>query len=127
MRFNFRFFSNPDQNLQFIKRLILVFSLAMRYLSFGAFGLMIYQLGYTTDPEKLFFTTKIFEVMVFLLGLAIILGNILSNLSVKNKRVIFEFVVAIFLLVSVLIRWDVFTGYSPDVFLFSEKYILTNI
>src|SRR5690606_20461841 len=23
--------------------------------------------------------------------------------------------------------WDVFTGYSPDVFLFSEKYILTNI
>ncbi|GAA0877495.1 potassium transporter TrkG [Algoriphagus jejuensis] len=127
MKFNFRFFSNPNQNLQFIKQLILVLSRSMRYLSFGAFGLMIYELGYTTDPEKLYYTTKIFEILVLLLGLTIILRNVFSNLSRKNKRIIFELVVAIFLLVSILIRWNLFGEYPDSVLLTSKKYILTNI
>ena len=126
MRFDIRFFPNPDQNLQFIRQLIVVLSQSTRYLSFGAFSLMIYQLGYTTDPQEQHFATGVFEFMAFLLGLTIVLRIIFSNLSRKNKRILFELVVAIFLLLSLFHRWDVFGGYSPDV-LFFKKYILTNI
>lgn len=127
MKFNFQFFSNPDQNLQFIKQLVLILEWIMRYLSFGTFGVLIYQMGYTTDPSKVLFISRLFEIMVFLLGLVIILRNLFSNLSRKNKRLIFELLVAVFLLLSVLIRWKVFGDYSEDVLFFTRKYLVLNV
>jgi trk system potassium uptake protein TrkH len=127
MRLNFQFFSNPDQNLQFIKRLALILERAMRYLSFGTFGVLIYQMGYTTDPTKILFTSKLFEIMVFLLGLVIILKNLLSNMSRKNKRLVFEMLVAVFLIISALLRWKAFGDFSDDALLFTRKYFVLNV
>lgn len=127
MKIDFRFFPNPDQNLQFIKRLVLILEQAMRYLSFGTFGVLIYQMGYAIDPTKVQFTSRLFEIMVFLLGLVIILRNLFSNLSRKNKRLIFEMMVAVFLILSALIRWRAFGDFSEEALFFSRKYSVLNI
>ncbi len=127
MRFNFQFFSNPDQNLQFIKKLVLVLGRTIRYLSFGTFGVLIYQMGYTTDPSKILFTSRLFEIMVFFLGVAIIMRNLLSNLSRKNKRLVFELLVAVFLILSALLRWKAFGDFSEEALLFTRKYFVLNV
>lgn len=126
MRFNFQFFSNPDQNLQFIKRLVLILGRTMRYLSFGTFAVLIYQMGYTTDPAKVLFTSRLFEVMVFLLGWVILLKNLFSNPAQRYKKLVFELLVAIFLIFSALLRWKVFGDFSEDALLFTRKYFILN-
>ena len=126
MKFNFHFFSNPDQNLLFIKRLVSILERTIRYLSFGTFGVLIYQMGYTTDPTKIFLTSRLFEIMVFLLGLVIILRNLFSNMSRKNQRLIFEMIVAVFLIFSALLRWKIFGDLSDDVLLLTRRYFVLN-
>ena len=126
MKFNFHFFSNPDQNLLFIKRLVLILERTIRYLSFGTFGVLIYQMGYTTDPTKIFFTSRLFEILVFLLGMVIILRNLFSNMSRKNQRLIFEMIVAVFLIFSALLRWKIFGDLSDDVLLLTRRYFVLN-
>ena len=123
---NFQFFSNPDQNLQFIKKLVLILERTIRYLSFGTFAVLIYQLGYTSDPNRILFTSRIFEIMVFFLGLAIILRNLLTNLSRKNKRLVFEMLMAVFLILSALIRWKVLGDFSDDILLVTRRFFVLN-
>lgn len=127
MKLNFQFFSNPDQNLLFIKRLVSFLEHSIRYLSFGTFGLLIYQLGYTTDPAKVLITTDIFDVMVFFLGLFIVVRFLFSKKSIQEKRTIFELVVAGFLIISAFIRWNAFGEISEEVQIISRKYFLVNV
>ncbi|RIW18398.1 ATPase [Algoriphagus lacus] len=127
MKANSPFFSNPDQNLIFIKNLVLVLEQAIRYLSFGTFGLFIYQLGYASDPDKIRITSGIFDVILFLLGLVIIGRDLVSGKSLKDKRTIFELIVAVLLILSALIRWRAFGDLSEDALIVSRKYLFVNI
>lgn len=127
MKSNFQFFSNPDQNLLFTKRLVLVLEQFIRYLSFGTFGLFIYQLGYASDPAKIRITSEIFDVLLFLLGLVIIGRDLVSGKSLRNRRIVFELVVAVFLIISALIRWNAFGELSEDALIISKKYLFVNI
>ncbi len=127
MKSHFKFFSNPDQNLLFIKRLNLVLEQSIRYLSFGTFGLFVYQLGYASEQSKILITSEIFDVMLFFLGLFIILKKWISTQSFKSRRVIFELIVAAFLIISALIRWNAFGELSEDALIISRKYLLVNI
>ena len=127
MKSNFQFFSSPDQNLQFIKGLVLVLEQLIRYLSFGTFGLFVYQLGYASDPAKILITSKIFDVLLILLGGAILARDVVANKSLKDKRIIFEMIVAVLLIIAALIRWKAFGDFSEDVLIVSKKFFFVNI
>ena len=127
MKSNFQFFSTPDQNLQFTKGLVLVLEQLIRYLSFGTFGLFVYQLGYASDPAKILITSKIFDVLLILLGVFIIARDFLAKKSLKDKRALFEMIVAVLLIIAALIRWKAFGDFSEDVLIVSKKFFFVNI
>ncbi|HSF53910.1 MAG TPA: potassium transporter TrkG [Algoriphagus sp.] len=127
MKLNFQFFSNADQNLLFVKRLVLVLEHSIRYLSFGTFLLFVYQLGYPTDQGNILLTSGIFDVLLFFLGLFIILRFFFSKKSIKEKRTIFELVLAVFLLISAFIRWKAIGDISDEVQIVSRRYFLVNV
>lgn len=127
MKLNFQFFSNADQNLLFVKRLVLVLEHSIRYLSFGTFLLFVYQLGYPLDQGNILLTSGIFDVLLFFLGLFIILRFFFSKKSIKEKRTIFELVLAVFLLISAFIRWKAIGDISDEVQIVSRRYFLVNV
>lgn len=123
----FKILSNPDKNLILNKRIKNFLEPLIRYLSFGAFGLFVYHLGYAPSPASLKTTSQLFTVVLFLLGILMGLKILMSNESIKNKRVIFELTVSGFLVIMALIRLQIFGGdFSEDAQNISKRFFILN-
>jgi trk system potassium uptake protein len=124
----FQILSNPDKNLILNKRLKNLIEPLIRYLSFGAFGLFVYHLGYTPSLESLKITSKVFSLFLFLLGILMALKILMSNESIKNRRPIYELIIAFFLVMMALFRWKIFGGdLSEEALNISKRFFVLNI
>ncbi len=124
----FPILSNPDKNLILKKRIKKLLEPLSLYLSFGALGLLVYHLGYSPRPESFEITSQAFSVCLFLLGILMGLKNLMSNESIKNRRAIFELVIAVFLVAMALIRWQIFGGdLTEDALTVSKRFYVLNI
>lgn len=128
MKRAFQFLSNPDKNLILNKRIKNLLEPLILYLSFGAFGLFVYHLGYSPTHETLEVTSRLFSLFLFLLGILMGLKILMSNESIKNRRAIFELTIAVFLVIMALIRWQIFGGdLSEDALNISKRYFILNV
>lgn len=127
MKFNFQLFSKPDQHLLFFKRLKLVLDQGIRYLSFGTFGLFIYQLGYARNLGSGLSSSKVLIFLYFILGVFILLRQLFSKDSNWDLRRIFQLAIALLLIASALIRWNLLGDFSDEALVFSRRFLLVNI
>ena len=124
----FPILSNPDKNLILNRRIKNLIEPLIRYLSFGAFGLFVYHLGYAPSQESLEITSKILSVFLFLLGILMTLKTLMSSESIKNRRPIFELTIAFFLIIMTFVRWEIFGGdFSESALNISKRFFILNI
>lgn len=123
----FKILSNPDKNLILNKRIKNLLEPLILYLSFGAFGLFVYHIGYAPSAESLKATSQIFTLILFFLGILMGLKILMSNETLKNKRSIFELTIAVFLVIMAFVRWKIFGGdFSEDAQNISERFFILN-
>ncbi len=124
----FQILSNPDKNLILNKRIKNLLEPLIRYLSFSAFGLFLYHLGYSPSQESLKITSKIFSVFLILLGILMALKILMSNDSIKKRRTFFELMIAFFLVSMALVRLKIFGGdLSEEALNISKRFFILNI
>jgi potassium uptake TrkH family protein len=124
----FKILSNPDKNLILNKRIKNTLEPLILYLSFGAFGLFVYHLGYAPSADSLRTTSRIFTLILFFLGLLIGLKILMSNEPLKNRRSIFELTIAVFLVIMAFVRWNIFGGdLSGDAQNISQRFFILNV
>lgn len=127
MKKAFQILSNPDKNLILKKRLKNLLEPLILYLSFGAFGIFVYHLGYSPSNESFEITSRLFTLFLFVLGTLIGLKILMSNELFKNRRNIFEFTIAVFLVIMALIRWKIFgTDISEVTINISKRFFILN-
>jgi trk system potassium uptake protein len=127
MTSNNQFFPNSDKGLLFIKNLLFILEQSVRYLSFGTFGLFVYLLGYATNSSAILVASEVFDILLFFLGLAIFLRTFVAKKPLQDKRTLFELIIAVFLIVSALIRWKAFGDFSDEALVISKKFLVVNI
>lgn len=127
MTSNNQFFPNSDKGLLFIKNLLFFLDQSVRYLSFGTFGLFVYLLGYATNSSAILIASEVFDILLFFLGLAIFSKTFVAKKSLQDKRTLFELIIAVFLIVSALIRWEAFGDFSDEALVISKKFLVVNI
>jgi potassium uptake TrkH family protein len=127
MKRTFKILSNPDKNLILNKRIKNLLEPLIRYLSFIAFGLFVYHLGYAPGAESLKTTSQLFTVVLFLLGILMGLKILMFNEPLKNRRAIFELTIAVFLVIMAFVRWKIFGGdLSGDAQNITQRFFILN-
>lgn len=127
MKRTFKILSNPDKNLILNKRIKNLLEPLIRYLSFIAFGLFVYHLGYAPGAESLKTTSQLFTLVLFLLGILMGLKILMFNEPLKNRRAIFELTIAVFLVIMAFVRWKIFGGdLSGDAQNITQRFFILN-
>ncbi len=128
MKLNLKFFSNPDRNLYFLRKLKAIVESVVRYSSFITFGLLLYQLGYDPSPLAYAISSFVFTLCLILIGVGYILKILLNEPSVLVGRVIMEILLSLFLIGFSLLRWNVFgMEFSAGILDYSRQFFLVNI
>ncbi|MBN3581584.1 ATPase [Algoriphagus aestuarii] len=128
MKPNFRFFSNPDRNLYFIRKLKSIIEGVVRVSSFITFGLLLYHLGYDPDPLAYSISSFIFTLCLVLIGIGYLFKILLNEPSILVPRVILEIILSLFLIGFSLLRWNAFgMEFSEGILNYSRQYFLVNI
>lgn len=123
----FKILSNPDKNLILNKKINNLIEPLIRYLSFIAFGLFVYHLGYAPSPASLKATSQLFTVVLFLLGILIGFKILMFNEPLKNRRLIFELIIAVFMVIMAFVRWKIFGGdLSGNAQNISQRFFVLN-
>jgi trk system potassium uptake protein TrkH len=119
--------SNPDKNLILNKQINNLIEPLIRYLSFISFGLFVYHLGYAPSPASLKATSQLFTVVLFLLGILMGFKILMFNEPLKNRRLIFELIIAVFMVIMAFVRWKIFGGdLSGNAQNISQRFFVLN-
>ncbi|EAZ81778.1 TrkH family potassium uptake protein [Algoriphagus machipongonensis] len=128
MKPKFKFFSNPDRNLYFLRKLETVLEKVVRYSSFITFGLLLYHLGYDPNPTIYAISSFFFTICLFLIGFGYILKILLKEPSIFVGRVLAEIFLSLVLIGFSLLRWNAFgLEFSEGILNYSRHYFLVNI
>jgi trk system potassium uptake protein TrkH len=121
-------FSNPDRRILLFNKLKSWIDPIIRVLSFVAFGLFIYKIGFDPSIEK--FQNVSFMLSLFLLsvGVLMLFKQIFLEKNIKSRRAIIDVVFAGLLIVFSLIRIKFFgEAFSIPMLAFFQKYYLINL
>lgn len=127
MRLNLKIFSNPDRNIIFLRKVIVIQERVVRYSGFLAFGIILYHLGYSVDPKDEMTASFLFNLCLLLIGVGYFLKVLLVEKSLAPARVILEILLSILLSLTALIRWNVLGDEMTQLVLdFTAHYHLIN-
>ncbi len=127
MSLKLKFFSNPDRNIIFIKKVIKVQEKVVQISSIFAFGILLFHLGYSIDPQDQVTTSTLFNISLTLIGLGYFAKVLLVEKSIFPARVLLELLLSIILILTALIRWNVLGDEMTQVILdFTAHYHLIN-
>jgi len=127
MKLNLKFFSNPDRNIHLLKKVIKVQEKVVQISSILAFGLLLFHLGYSIDPQDQVTTSILFNISLILIGIGYFIRVLLVEKSIFPARVILELLLAFIMLLSALVRWNVFGEEMTQLILdFTAHYHLIN-
>ena len=127
MSFKLKFFSNPDQNIIFLRKVVKVQNKLVQISSIGAFGILLFHLGYSINPQDQVTTSALFNIFLILIGLGYLVRVLLVEKSIFQARVILELLLSVILILTALIRWNVLDGEMTSVILdFTIHYHLIN-
>ncbi len=128
MKLNFKFFSNPDKNLFFLRKLKAIIEKVVQFSSFITFGILLYGIGYDINPVSYSILSFLFTLCLILIGLGYILKILLYEPKILVGRIILEFVLSLFLIGFSLLRWNVFgMEFSEGIMSFSRQFFLVNV
>lgn len=128
MKLNLKFFSNPDKNLYFLRKLKSIVEGVVRYSSFIAFGLLLFHLGYDPDPLVYAISSFVFTFCLILIGLGYIFKILLNEPSILVGRVLLEILLSLFLIGFSFLRWNIFgMEFSEGILSYSQQFFLVNI
>jgi potassium uptake TrkH family protein len=123
-----RFFSNPDQNIYFLKKVVNVQEKLVRVCSILAFGILLYYLGYSVDPAEQVASSWVFNCSLLLIGFGYLLRMLLVEKSFSSGRVILELLLSVILIFTALVRWNVLGNETTSTVLnFATHYYLVNV
>lgn len=108
MKLNLNFFSNPDRNILFLRKVIKVQEKVVQISSILAFGLLLFHLGYSIDPQDRVTTSILFNISLILIGIGYFSRVLLVEKSIYPARVILELLLALVMILTALVRWNVF-------------------
>lgn len=127
MNFKLKIFSNPDRNIVFLKKVVKIQEKVVRVSSFLAFGILLFHLGYSIDPQNQVTTSILFNIFLVLIGLGYFLKVLLVEKSFIPARVILELLLSVVLICSALVRWNVLGDEMTQLILeFTGHYHLIN-
>ncbi|MCE7055373.1 ATPase [Algoriphagus sp. AGSA1] len=127
MNFKLNFFSNPDRNILFLKKVVKIQEITVRISSFLAFGILLFHLGYSIDPQEQVVTSTLFTTSLMLMGAGYLVKIFLLEKSFIPARVLLELFLSLVLLCTALIRWNVFGDETTQLILeFTGQYHLIN-
>lgn len=127
MNFKLKIFSNPDRNIIFLKKVVKIQEKVVRVSSFLAFGILLFHLGYSIDPQNQVTTSILFNIFLILIGLGYFLKVLLVEKSFIPARVILELLLSLVLICTALIRWNVLGDEMTQLILeFTGHYHLIN-
>lgn len=127
MKLKLKIFSNPDRNIIFLKKVISIQEKIVQICSIFAFGVLLFHLGYSTNPQDQVTTSILFNISLSLIGFGYLLRVFLVEESIFSARIILELLLSILLIVTVLIRWKLFGLQTSQQFLeFTAHYHLIN-
>src|SRR5690606_25943033 len=125
MKFKLKIFSNPDRNITFLKKVIRVQEKVVQVSSIFAFGLLLFHLGYSIDPQDQVATSLLFNISLILIGLGYFIRVLLGEKSVFNPRIILELLLSLILILIALIGLKVLEGeMSVSILAFTANYHL---
>lgn len=107
MKLKLKLFSNPDHAIVFLKRVIKIQGKVVQLSSIIAFGILLFHLGYSTDPQDQVTTSTLFNISLILIGLGYLVRVLLVEKSIYPARVIFELLLSLTLILTALIRWHI--------------------
>ena len=122
-----KIFSNPDKNIIFLKKVVKVQEKVVQLSSFFAFGILLFHLGYSIDPQDQVTTSSLFNIFLILIGFGYLVRVLLVEKSIFPARVILELLLSVILILTALVRWNVF-GQEMSILIleFTAHYHLVN-
>ncbi|MEB2778915.1 potassium transporter TrkG [Algoriphagus sp. C2-6-M1] len=127
MKLKLKIFSNPDRNILFLKKVIRVQEKVVQINTILAFGILLFHLGYSIDPQDQVATSSLFSLSLILIGLGYFVRVLVVEKSIFSARVMLELLLSLVLIVTALVRWNVL-GYeiSQLILEFTASYHLIN-
>ncbi|WPR74925.1 TrkH family potassium uptake protein [Algoriphagus sp. NG3] len=127
MNFKLNLFSNPDRNILFLKKVVQIQEKVVQISSFLAFGILLFHLGYSIDPQERVVTSMFFTASLMSMGTGYLVKIFLVEKSFIPARVLLEFFLSLVLLCTALVRWNVFGDETTQLILeFTGQYHLIN-
>ncbi|MEP0711742.1 potassium transporter TrkG [Algoriphagus sp.] len=127
MKFKLKIFSNPDRNIVFLKRVIKIQEKVVQLSSIFAFGILLYHLGYSINPQDQVTASILFNIFLVLIALGYLVRVLLVEKSYFPARVLLELLLSLVLITTALIRWEVFgSEISQQVLDFNAHFHLVN-
>lgn len=127
MKLKLKIFSNPDQNILFLRKVIKVQEKVVQISSIFAFGILLFHLGYSIDPQDQVATSTLFNISLILIGLGYFVKVLLVEKSIFPARVILELLLSVVLILTALIRWSVLGDEITQLILeFTAHYHIIN-
>ncbi|MDR7128509.1 Trk-type K+ transport system membrane component [Algoriphagus sp. 4150] len=127
MNFKLKIFSNPDRNIIFLKKVVKIQEKVVQISSFLAFGILLFHLGYSIDPQDQVATSMLFNTFLMLIGMGYFMRVLLMEKSFIPARVILELLLSAVLICTALIRWNVLGDEPTQLILeFTGNYHLVN-
>lgn len=127
MKLKLKFFSNPDRNIIFLKKVVKVQEKIVQISSICAFGILLFHLGYSIDPKDQVTTSSLFNISLVLIGLGYFVKFLLVEKSILSARVILELLLSLFLIFTALTRWNILRDELTELVLnYSAHYYLIN-
>ncbi|MEB2783428.1 TrkH family potassium uptake protein [Algoriphagus persicinus] len=127
MKLKLKIFSNPDRNILFLKKVIRVQEKVVQINTILAFGILLFHLGYSIDPQDQVATSSLFSLSLILIGLGYFVRVLVVEKSIFSARVILELLLSLVLILTSLIRWQVLGDEMTQLILdFTTHYHLIN-
>lgn len=127
MKLKLKIFTNPDRNIIFLKKVIKVQEKVVQVSSILAFGILLFHLGYSIDPQDQVATSTLFNISLILIGIGYFVKVLLVEKSIIPARVILELLLSLILILTALIRWNVLGDEMTQLVLdFTAHYHLIN-
>lgn len=127
MSLKLKFFSNPDRNIVFLKKVIKIQEKVVQLSSIFAFGLLLFHLGYSVDPHDQVATSILFNIALILIGFGYLVKVLVVEKSLFPARVILELLLSLILTLTALVRWNVLGDEMTQLALdFTAHYHLIN-
>lgn len=127
MKFKLKIFSNPDRNIYFLRKVLRIQEQVVRVFSFFAFGILIFHLGFSIDPQDQVTTSTFFNIALIVIGVGYLTRVLLVEKSILPARVILELLLSIILILTALVRWNAFGMETSTLILdFTAHYHLIN-